>query len=332
MERLTVIGTGLIGGSIGLGLKSGKLTDIEIAGYDDSSVALASARKLGAIDVAAKSLPDAIDGARIIVIATPALAARSVLQEIAPRLSEGTIVTDTLSTKAEIMRWARQYLPQGVSYVGGHPMAGKATSGGVAESEPTLFQGKAYCVIPSPEATEGAVRSVLGLVAILGAEPVFLDAEEHDQYVAAVSHLPMVLSFALFTLARNSAAWQDMRQLAGTGFTGATRLASGDPQMTHDICVTNGEAMIHWIDRYIEELRHYRGLIADDPAELFKTFAAAQLNRDAFLAGADKPQRERLDVPSAGEQMSSMLFGDFLTSRVKDYEKRMQDGERPDHR
>ncbi|HTE87235.1 MAG TPA: prephenate dehydrogenase/arogenate dehydrogenase family protein [Dehalococcoidia bacterium] len=332
MERVTIIGTGLIGGSIGLGLKASQLPGVEVVGYDDSSSALATARKQGAIDISARSIGDAVDGARMVIIATPALAARSILQDIAGRLAEGAIVTDTLSTKAEIMHWAREYLPDNVSYVGGHPMAGKATSAGAAESEATLFHGRSYCIVPSPDASDGAVQSVVGLANLLGAQPVFMHAEEHDQYVAAISHLPMMVSYALFSLARESAAWQDMRLLASTGFAGATRLASGDPQMTHDICVTNGEALIHWIDRFIEELRRYRGMIADDPGELFKALAGAQLKRDAFLAGADKPEREQMDLPSASEQMSTILFGGFLTSRYQEYEKRMRESEERNRR
>ena len=304
MERIAIVGTGLIGASIGLGLHAAKLRDIQIVGYDESGEALAQARRRGAVDGGEQTLAAAVDGARLVIISTPALAAHAVLTEIGPHLPEGAVVTDTLSTKAEIQRWAGELLPKSISYVGGHPMAGKATSAGPAEAEATLFRDKAYCVIPSPHASEAAIRSVLGLVALLGAEPVFVDAAEHDQYVAAVSHLPMVMAFALFSLVRSSASWQDMRLLAGNGFVGATRLASGDPHMTHDICATNGEAVIHWIDRLTVELRKYRDLIADDPGELFKTFAGAQLQRDAFLAGTDRPQRERIDVPTASEQMS----------------------------
>ncbi|MGI8554526.1 MAG: prephenate dehydrogenase, partial [Dehalococcoidia bacterium] len=195
MERVTIIGTGLIGGSIGLALKAAKLPGLELAGYDDSPGALSDARKRGAIDVAARSLDQAVSGARMVIIATPPLAARGVLQDIAHHVGEGTIVTDTLSTKAEIMRWAHELLPAGVSYVGGHPMAGKETTG-VGEADAGLFREKAYCIIPSAEASEGAVKSVLGLIGILGAEPVFIDADEHDQYVAAISHLPIVASSA----------------------------------------------------------------------------------------------------------------------------------------
>jgi prephenate dehydrogenase len=324
MQRVTIIGTGLIGGSIGLGLKAGKVPDLEVVGFDESTDALNAARKKGAIDASARSVQEAVVGARMVIIATPALAARGVLQDISGNLDPGTIVTDTLSTKADIMRWAREALPAHVSYVGGHPMAGKATSAGAEESEATLFNGHSYAIVPSPEAGETAVQSVVGLASLLGADPVFMQADEHDQYVAAVSHLPMILSYTLFSLVRESAAWQDMRQLASTGFAGATRLASGDPHMTHDICVTNGEALLHWMDRFMEELRRFRGLIADDPSELFKALAAAQLKRDAFLAGADKPQGEEIDLPSASEQMSSILFGSFLTNRYKEYEQRMR--------
>lgn len=331
VERIAIIGTGLIGGSIGLGLKAAKLPAMEVTGYDESRSALNSARKLGAIDTVAPDLQEAVRDARMVIIATPPLAARAVLQEIAPVLAEGAIVTDTLSTKAEIMRWAKELLPENVSFVGGHPMAGKETPG-VEGADPNLFRDKAYCVIPAPDASDGAVKSVMGLVAILGAEAIFVDAAEHDQYAAAISHLPLVVSSALFSLVRGSAAWQDIRPLAGSGFRDLTRLGSGDPQMSHDICATNGEAVIHWIDRLIEELRHYRDLIADDPGELFKAFAAVQLQRDAFLVGADKPQRERIDMPSASEQVSSVLFGGFLTSKYKDYEKRMKEVEKEQRR
>src|SRR5205823_10760838 len=112
----------------------------------------------------------------------------------------------------------------------------------------TLSRDRAYPIIPSTTGTEGAIKSVLGLISILGAEPVFIDAEEHDQYVAAISHMPLILSSALFTLVRNSPAWHEISPLASSGFRDLTRLASGDPQMSHDICVTNPDGVLHWLD------------------------------------------------------------------------------------
>lgn len=323
MARISIIGTGLIGGSIGLALKAAKLSGFELVGYDEAPVAAADARKRGAIDLAARSIREAVEDARMVIVATPPLMARPVLREMAPHLAEGAIVTDTLSTKAEISRWVEELLPDHVSYVGGHPMAGKETAG-IEHADADLFRGKAYCVVPSASASESAVRSVLGMIDAIGAEALFIDAAEHDQFVAAISHLPLVVSSALFSLVRSSPAWDDIRLLASSGFRDITRLASGDPQMNHDICATNGDAIIHWIDRLIGELRNYRDQIADDPAELFRTFSAAQLQRDAFLAGADTLRREEAsDMPSGTEQIGSLLFGGVLTSRYKEYEKRM---------
>src|SRR6185312_12050178 len=131
--------------------------------------------------------------------AAPPLAVRLLLDDISDLLSDGAIVTDVSSTKGDVARWAKQYLPPTVSFVGGHPMAGKEESG-VLAADKDLFRGRAYAVVPSTSATEGAVKSVLGLVSIVGAEPVFIDADEHDQYVAAISHMPMVVSSAMFTL------------------------------------------------------------------------------------------------------------------------------------
>ncbi len=140
MEKIALIGTGLIGASIGMGLKAAKLSDVQVVGYDESGEALANARKRGAIDTGERTLVAAAKDARLVIIATPALAARGVLEDIAPVLSEGAVVTDTLSTKAEIMRWAAELLPDSVSYVGGHPMAGKATSAGrIGESRADAF-------------------------------------------------------------------------------------------------------------------------------------------------------------------------------------------------
>jgi prephenate dehydrogenase len=136
--------------------------------------------------------------------------------------------------------------------------------------------------------------------------------------------MPMVVSTALFTLVRNSQAWNEISPLAGPGFRDMTRLASGDPHMNHDICVTNPNGVIHWVDRIIVELRRYRDMIMDNHEELFNTFNAAQLQREAFLAGSDRPVRDRVELPSTGEQMNAMLFGGWLADRAKKYEKLMQ--------
>jgi len=327
VERITIIGLGLIGGSLGLALKAAKLTGIEIVGCDKDTLAAGDARRLRAVDKSERSLQRAVRGARLVIIATPIMAIRGVMEEIAGELRENCVVTDTASTKAIVMEWASQLLPPTVSFVGGHPMAGKETSG-VQNAEAKLFAGKPYCVIPAPEASEGAVGVVTGIVQLVGAQPFFIGAEEHDRYVAAVSHLPLVLSTALFTLVRGSPAWPELSSLASSGFLGATRLASTDAELSHDICLTNREAVLHWLDRMVEELGRYRELLQEgQEEELFKAFARAQLDRDAYVT-AGPPVREPVaaeELPTSGEQLAALLVGQRLVRRVKEIGKLLEE-------
>lgn len=325
VERVTIIGTGLIGGSIGLALKAAKLPDLELAGFDHDGGVMADARRMGAIDRGAPSAAEAVRTAKMVIVAVPPLAARAVFEEIGPHLLEGAIVTDTASTKASAARWAKELLPDHANFIGGHPMAGKENQG-IKNAEAALFKDKTWAVIPSPTAGEGAVKSVLGLINLVGAEPLFVDAEEHDQYVAAISHLPLVMSASLFALVRNSPSWDDIAPLAATGFRDLTRLASGEPRMAHDICATNGDAIAHWIDRYIAELQRFKDLMLENRKDLFKTFAEVQLQREAFVNGERPTRQPRVELPSAKDTMSNMLFGGLIQEKMNQFEKEMNSG------
>ncbi|MBI2322593.1 MAG: prephenate dehydrogenase/arogenate dehydrogenase family protein, partial [Chloroflexi bacterium] len=138
MARITIVGLGLIGGSLGLALRRGQV-EHELVGYDADAQAARAAQRRGAVDRAVGDLGAAIDGARLVVLATPVLAVRELLAALGPLLAPGCVVTDTASTKTAVLRWAAELLPD-VAFVGGHPMAGKETSG-VAAAEETLFDG-----------------------------------------------------------------------------------------------------------------------------------------------------------------------------------------------
>jgi prephenate dehydrogenase len=322
MERMTIVGLGLIGGSLGLALKAAKLSNVEIVGYDTDTIALVDARRLGAVDKTEATLRRATADAGLVILATPIVVMRQVMEEMAGGLRENCVVTDTASTKSLVMDWADQLLPPNVSFVGGHPMAGKETAG-IANAEAKLFAGKSYCIVPSPNATEGAVRMVVGLVHLIGAQPLFIDAQEHDRYVAAVSHLPLMLSTALFTLVRSSPAWPELAALASSGFRDVTRLASGDPELSHDICLTNREAVLHWLERMGEELSRYRELLVEGrEEELFTHFTRAQLDRDTYIT-AGPPTRPQVtaDVPDAGQQLVALLVGERLVRRAREVSK-----------
>ncbi|MDO8614461.1 MAG: prephenate dehydrogenase/arogenate dehydrogenase family protein [Dehalococcoidia bacterium] len=320
-RRITIIGTGLIGGSIGLALKAAGLQGVTIVGHDRDRANANQAERLGAIDRAEHNLPRAVAGAGMVIIATPVLAVRDVLEQIAPDLAAGAIVTDTASTKAHVMQWAQELLPEGVNFIGGHPMAGKETMG-IQHAEAGLFQGKAYCICPAVTAAEPAVKSVLGLVRLLGSEPLFMDAEEHDQYAAAVSHLPLMVSAGLFTLLRSSPAWEDLGAMASSGFHDVTRLASGDPAMSHGIWRTNREAVIHWLERMAAELLRFRDLLKDAQDEaLLEIFAKAQIERDTLLAQPPRRAPPQTADPEARQTVMSMLIGGMMAEQLRKAQK-----------
>lgn len=282
MERIAIIGLGLIGGSLGLALKKAKATGTGIVGFSRRWETIVKAKECGVIDQAARDLASAVAGANLVIIATPVMTIKEVLERISEHLLPECVVTDTGSTKAKIMQWADEYLPPGVSFIGGHPMAGKETSG-VDEADADLFRGCVYCLTPAPEASSQAIQAVVRLVETIGAKPLFIDAEEHDNLVAGVSHLPILLSAAFVSATIKSPSWAEMSKLAARGYRDLSRLASGNPGMSRDICLTNQEQIVYWIGRYIEELGEYRRLIGEDSEELGKAFARAREARERWL-------------------------------------------------
>jgi prephenate dehydrogenase len=216
-SRIAIIGTGLIGTSLGLALAARKDRNYEIVGVDRDRANARQAKKMGAIDREVGSLEEALKGSGLVVIAVPVLGAKRILQEMGPYLEPNAIVTDTCSTKADILRWAGEFLPEIIHFVGGHPMAGREQSGpGAASAD--LFKGASWAVTPSPRANEQAVETILGLIEAVGAVPLYIDPAEHDNYAAAVSHLPILLSVGLFRMIRDSQGWEDASLLAGPGF------------------------------------------------------------------------------------------------------------------
>jgi len=315
-SRITIIGLGLIGGSLGLALKAKGLDSLEIVGHDRDRAVEGRAAKLGAIDRGEHNLPRAVEQAQLVIIATPILAIREVMEQIAPYLPKGCVVTDTGSTKAQVMQWAEDLLPPNVHFVGGHPMAGKEKQG-IEQAEAVLFDGSAYAVIPSLRADEAAVHSLLSIISLIGARPLFLDAAEHDRYVAAVSHLPLIVSASLFTLVRSSPGWPDLATLAASAFRDLTRLASGDPALARDICLTNRDAIVHWIDRLVGELHRYRELVVDDSEGLYQLFIQAQADRDRFLAEGPLAFAEADKPHDIGAGVASSLLGGAVVERMR---------------
>lgn len=322
-DRITIVGLGLIGGSIGLGLAAARKRDkslaIEIVGHDRSPESTSKAKRAGAIDKVEWNLLSAVDRAALVIIATPVLAVRTIMEQIADTLANGATVTDTASTKAEVTTWAAELLPEYVTFVGGHPMAGKELPG-IENADGELFKGAVWCLAPGNHAERQRVDVVASFVEVLGATPYFVDPHEHDGLVAGISHLPIVLASALVGATTADPAWREMRKLASSGYRDTTRLASGEPQMNVDICLTNRGPLVGWIDRYIEELQQYRSLIAggSESAEaLAKEFIRIQTERDRWAYGKKDVEGDALPEKVG---LGQMLMGERF-SRLTDYLK-----------
>lgn len=283
MTRVTIIGLGLIGGSLGLALKQSGGKEWEIRGYSRRPETIRLALKQGAIDQMEVSLQGAVDKAELVVLATPIGVIPQVLAGIAPHLSKGCVVSDTCSTKEQVLEWARAALPPGIQFVGGHPMAGKETWG-LEVAEPSLFREATYCIVPSSTTTTQAIRLVTEMVKAIRAKPLILSAEVHDHLVAGISHLPLIISAALVSVTQGEVSWPQMAGLAAGGYRDTTRLASGNPEMGRDICLTNHRALLFWIDRFIAELSQFRKNIElDAPKEIEAAFRQAREGREAWL-------------------------------------------------
>jgi prephenate dehydrogenase len=280
--RIAIIGLGLIGGSIGLALKQANWRRAEVTGYARRRKTASLARKSGAIDRIELDLRKAVKSADIIIVATPVLVIKDVFAQIAPELSDGSIVTDTASTKLQVMRWAQKLLPSRTSFVGGHPMAGKEIST-IKAATADLFRKCTYCLTPLSQAKPAAVKTVKDMVKALGAVPLVIEAEEHDRLVAGISHLPLLLSVALVLATTKNPSWPKMSCLAASGYRDLTRLASGNPEVSAHICLSNQAAIVSWIDMFIEELQKLRKLVADGSEEIERALAIANEARQKWL-------------------------------------------------
>jgi len=279
---ITIIGLGLIGGSIGLALRQRREPGWEIVGCSRRQETIASALSSGAIERGEINLKDAVKQADFVIIATPVMTVKEIFSEVALHLPTGCIVTDTASTKSEVMKWAEEMLPPTVDFIGGHPMAGREIYG-IQAAQADLFCGCTYCLIPAEKAVPKSINAVTSMVKKLGAIPFFVDAQEHDNLVAGISHLPMLLSAALVSLTTKNPSWSEMSKLAASGYHDLSRLASGNPEVNAHICLSNREAIVNWIAKFSKELERYRQLVADGDERLEQALTEANKARQEWL-------------------------------------------------
>ena len=317
MDKIAIIGLGLIGTSLGLAIRHSMGKHVEVAGTDLETSYISTAKKMGAIDRDERTLAGAVQGADFVGLATPVLAMRELLEFIAPYLSKGTVVTDVGSTKSDVVAWGEEILPEGVSFIGGHPLIGKEVSG-PDEADASLFNGAVYAICPALSATEEATKAVVSIVQAIGAKPYFVDPVEHDSYAGAVSHLPFLLAVSLVNTTTKSAGWREMSHLASTGFRDMSRLASGDPIMHRDIAVTNRDAVVYWMDEFIRDLHQLRNLVKDDRDGLESALVEAWEGRARWLIGRSSDAQFMNEELKSSDQFMGMILGDTVAKKMRE--------------
>lgn len=284
IDKLVIIGIGLIGGSLARALKSAVACQ-EVVGCARNRSQLQKALELGVIDRYELDISVAVEGADIVVLAVPVGAVEGVLLKLRGRLGPNTIVTDASSTKGSVVEAARRVFKDvPANFIPGHPIAGTEKSG-VEASFAELFQGKRVILTPLPTANRQAIAKVRTMWESAGAEVLEMTVRRHDELLAATSHLPHLLAYTLVdSLARMDSS-QEIFHFAAGGFRDFTRIASSDPQMWHDICLANHTAVLDMLERFSEDLGHLAGAIRDrDSARILAIFNHAKAARDHFIA------------------------------------------------
>jgi prephenate dehydrogenase len=283
--RVAVIGVGLIGGSFALALKAARLAGT-VTGAGRGAANLKLALEQGVIDSIAADAADAAKDADLVLVAAPVAQFAGIFSAIAPVLKPGALVTDAGSTKRDVVAAARAGLGEKLAqFVPAHPIAGAERSGAAAASA-ELFKGRRVVLAPLAENPPEAVSAVEQAWTACGARVGRMNPEEHDAVLAAVSHLPHLLAYALVheVAGRENAA--QLFGYAAGGFRDFTRIASSHPEMWRDICVANRDALLAELARYQAKLEALRPLVAaGDGAALERLFAESRAARNRWLGG-----------------------------------------------
>ncbi len=289
LTKLVIFGVGLIGGSFALALRSAGLVR-HIVGIGRSQQNLQFALTHGIIDEIGVDLATALHNADVVLLAMPVGQTAHVMAQIAMHLQANTIITDAGSTKQEIIAAARHHLPMQNRhhFVPGHPIAGTEESGAQA-AQATLYASKHIILTPLPETSTDATQKIRQLWQACGAQVSIMSADEHDEILAATSHLPHILAFTMMNhLCHSSSDLVNLLRFAGSGLRDFTRIASSSPEMWRDICLANREPLLKQIDRYHHELKSLQELLeSSDGQSLENFFSQAQSARKNWLKNND---------------------------------------------
>jgi prephenate dehydrogenase len=326
--QITIIGLGQIGSSIGLALKARNL-DVRLVGHDKSQQTAREAQKLGAVDDVKYNLSASVRDSNVVILALPFAAIRETLEIIAPDLQEGTLLLDTAPSKATVVRWANELLPQGGFYIGLSPAINPqylhGTESGLKAARADLFN-KGLIVVNTQTGIPGDVFDLaMELVGLFGAVPLLMDAAEADGIFAAIHILPQLAASALLGATVDKPGWHEARKLAGRPYAaGTSGVAYHDDVLSlRDAVLENRENTVRLLNTYIASLIELRDEINDNDREALSTRLENNLRGrtrwfdERNIADWLNKDGQKMDVLSFGNRVNQMLFGSAFTERRK---------------
>jgi len=283
LNKITIIGVGLIGGSFALGLKRAGLVK-KVVGFGRNEEALKKGVELGVLDDYTLDMQTALDSSDLVFLAVPLGAMQAVLAQMKPFLADKTIITDGGSAKMSVIQSAEAVFGQlPTNFVPGHPIAGKEKSG-VEAADAHLYEQHRVILTPTEQTEQQAIQTVSDCWQAIGAEVSFLEPAYHDEVLAATSHLPHLLAYGLVDLLHEHEELGSVFQYTAGGFRDFTRIASSDAVMWRDIALYNKIAIAKWLKNYRNEIDHLIELVeTEDADQLYELFQGAKNARNEHI-------------------------------------------------
>ncbi|HWD91141.1 MAG TPA: prephenate dehydrogenase [Verrucomicrobiae bacterium] len=291
-RKITIVGVGLLGGSLGLAIKKRRLAG-EVTGFVRRTSSVAECKKAKAVDSCTRDLREAVADADLIVLCTPLAQMLPLIREMIPSLQRGAIVTDVGSVKASVVKELESLVAKaGAHFIGSHPMAG-AEKTGVAAARVDLFNHAVCIVTPTKRSHPAALRTVEEFWKAVGTRVMRLTPELHDELVSRSSHLPHIAAATLANLVLNPALPKSQPLLCANGFRDTTRIASGSPEMWRDIAISNRKNLGKSLQTFIRDLKKIQTLLEKGDAKAVERhFQQGKQRRDAWCAKCASPSPE----------------------------------------
>ncbi len=289
-QKVTLVGVGLLGGSLGLAIKQRRLA-AKVDGFVRRSVSIGECEKMGVVDHATRDLKRAVENADLVVLCTPLSRMRDLTEQMLPALKKGAVVTDVGSVKESVVEELENLVADGgAHFVGSHPMAG-GEKPGVSAARADLFVNSLCLITPTPRSHKDAVRQVEEFWKALGARLLKMSPQVHDDLVSRASHLPHVVAAELANYVLSPAHPEEQATVCANGFRDTTRVASGSPEMWRDIALANRKNLGRVLGVFIEDLQEFRLALENGDAKTIEEFfEKAKQRRDKWCGIGNSPE------------------------------------------